>query len=137
VWVAASLGCAGSDAGVVPPEASATAVPQAVALEPGSRFDASGFVEAPGRELVIAHCTACHSGKLVQQNRATRHGWRELIGWMQKKQGLWVLTPAVESSLLDYLATYYGPDPESAAQRRPPLPDALMPPLEARLPERR
>ena len=136
VLIASLLGCGAPDSDVALPDASAAAVPRAVALQPGSRFDSSGFPEAPGQDLVIAHCTACHSGKQVQQNRATRHGWSELIRWMQSKQGLWALAPETESRLLDYLTAHYGPDRESAEQRRLPLPQALMPPVEADAPER-
>jgi len=133
--IAALLGCGKSDSDVALPDASAAAVRGAISPQPGSRFDTSGFPEAPGQDLVIAHCTACHSGKLVQQNRATRHGWSELIRWMQQTQGLWALAPEIESKLLDYLTAHYGPNQESAAQRRLPLSQALMPPAEPDTPE--
>lgn len=135
VLIALLLGCGQSDSDATVPDASTAEVSEVVALRPGSRFDSSGFPEAPEQGLVIAHCTACHSGKLVQQNRATRHGWSELIRWMQDKQGLWALAPETESKLLDYLTAHYGPDRESAEQRRLPLPQALMPPVEADAPE--
>lgn len=131
VLIGSLLGCGQPDPDVAPPEASAAEVPETIALRPGSRFDSSGFPEAPGQDLVIAHCTACHSGKLVQQNRATRHGWGELIRWMQNKQGLWALAPETASGLLDYLSAHYGPADESAGRRRLPLPQALMPPVQA------
>ena len=130
VLIVGLLGCSGADSEVARPDASATAGSQVAARQPGSRFDPSGFPEAPGQELAIVHCTACHSGRLVQQNRATRHGWSEMIRWMQAKQGLWPLSPEVESRLLDYLTAHYGPDRESGARRRLPLPAALMPPVE-------
>lgn len=53
-----------------------------------------------------------------------------MIRWMQAKQGLWPLSPEVESRLLDYLTAHYGPNRESGARRRLPLPAALMPPVE-------
>lgn len=58
--------------------------------------------------LVRAHCTACHSGKLVAQNRATREGWQQMIRWMQETQGLWDLG-VNEPKILDYLAKNYAP----------------------------
>ncbi|MGB3798789.1 MAG: hypothetical protein WA952_03180 [Lewinella sp.] len=67
--------------------------------------------------LVKGNCIACHSAKLVTQNRATREGWSQMIDWMQEKQGLWELGVHREP-ILDYLATYYAPD-ESG--RRAPL----------------
>ena len=121
--------------GAPPPQSSPTARQEASKppTAPGSRFDASGFTEGPGRDLVVAHCTACHSGELVQQNRATREGWREIIHWMQKTQNLWRLEPQVEEGILDYLETRYGRTPEADEYRRPPLPRPLMPPTAAEL----
>lgn len=69
----------------------------------------TGLVVADGFEEVRATCTACHSAKLVTQNRATREGWEELIRWMQRTQGLWDLG-AQEAPILDYLAAYYAPE---------------------------
>lgn len=70
---------------------------------------ASGLVYAEGFDIVRGTCTACHSAKLVTQNRATREGWTEMIRWMQAKQGLWDLG-ASEPVILDYLATNYAPE---------------------------
>lgn len=69
----------------------------------------TGLIVAEGFETVRATCTACHSGKLVAQNRATRTGWKEMITWMQETQGLWPLGEN-EPAILDYLATNYGPE---------------------------
>ncbi|MEM7374802.1 MAG: monoheme cytochrome C [Bacteroidota bacterium] len=70
---------------------------------------ASGFVAEGEYQLVKTVCTACHSGKLVTQNRATREGWEEMIRWMQETQKLWELGES-EDKILDYLATYYAPE---------------------------
>ena len=35
----------------------------------------TGLVYDPQFDIIRANCTACHSGKLVAQNRATREGW--------------------------------------------------------------
>jgi hypothetical protein len=74
-------------------------------------------------EIVSQTCIACHSLKLVTQNRADREGWLAMIRWMQEKQGLWPLGDN-EDKILDYLSTYYGP---TKSFRRAPLPPALMP----------
>ncbi len=78
----------------------------------------TGLIIAPGFEDVKNTCTVCHSPKLITQNRADRDGWLEMIRWMQDKQGLQELEPALENRILDYLAAHYGP---TAASRRPPL----------------
>lgn len=69
---------------------------------------ATGLVYAEGFDIVRGTCTACHSAKLVTQNRATREGWTEMIRWMQASQGLWDLG-ANEPVILNYLATNYAP----------------------------
>ncbi|RMG24479.1 MAG: cytochrome C [Bacteroidetes bacterium] len=78
---------------------------------------ATGFVAQGDYLLVKSQCTACHSSKLVLQNRATREGWLEMIRWMQQTQKLWDLGEQ-EDKILDYLATYYAPE---AQGRRAPL----------------
>lgn len=69
-------------------------------------------------KFVQAHCTGCHSAKLITMNRFTRDGWKEKIVWMQETQKLWDLGEA-EPPILDYLAKYYAP--EERPLRRQPL----------------
>jgi len=87
--------------------------PATAALDP-----ASGLVVDTGFEQVRAQCAACHSLKLVQQNRADRDGWLQMIRWMQETQGLWPLGDN-EPLIVDYLAKHYGP---VGSGRRKPLP---------------
>ncbi|MFT5018268.1 MAG: hypothetical protein ACJAX1_003005 [Neolewinella sp.] len=68
----------------------------------------TGLIYAEGFNIVRGTCTACHSAKLVTQNRATREGWMEMIRWMQAKQGLWDLGDN-EPIILSYLAANYAP----------------------------
>ena len=68
----------------------------------------SGLYVDDNFELVRANCTACHSGKLISQNRATRAGWQQMIRWMQETQGLWELGDK-EPRILDYLEKHYAP----------------------------
>ncbi len=70
--------------------------------------------------LVKAHCTSCHSPKLIMQNRFTRDGWKEKIRWMQRTQKLWDLGES-EPKVLDYLVKYYGPEQKTFDGRRMPL----------------
>jgi len=67
------------------------------------------LIKGEGLDLVIANCTACHSAKLIVQNRATREGWEGMIRWMQATQNLWPLGKN-EEIILDYLAKNYAPD---------------------------
>ena len=70
--------------------------------------EATGLVISEHLNLVIAHCTACHSSKLITQFHTDRQGWLEKIRWMQQKQKLWDLGEA-EPKILDYLSKNYPP----------------------------
>ncbi len=87
---------------------------------------ASGLIADEGYEVVKVQCGACHSLKLVTQNRATRDGWEEIIRWMQATQKLWDLG-SNEDVILDYLAKNYAPQQKS---RREPLKNVEWYPLE-------
>lgn len=69
----------------------------------------TGLIYDEGFEIVRATCTACHSAKLVTQNRATKEGWTQMIRWMQETQGLWDLG-ANEGPIVSYLAKNYAPE---------------------------
>ncbi len=84
----------------------------------------TGFKMTGDWELVRGNCTACHSAKLVTQERGTAEQWLAMIRWMQKKQNLWQFDPATEERIVAYLADNYPPD---AARRRAAIPPDLMP----------
>ena len=69
---------------------------------------ATGLVYDERFEIVRASCTACHSAKLITQNRMSRENWKKTIVWMQETQKLWDLGPN-EDKILDYLAEHYAP----------------------------
>ncbi|MFT6778334.1 MAG: hypothetical protein ACJAV1_002273 [Paraglaciecola sp.] len=58
------------------------------AQEKLSYYPITGLVIGEHYEIVRAHCTACHSTKLVTQNRMIHENWLTTIRWMQKSQGL-------------------------------------------------
>ncbi|MEQ9302165.1 MAG: cytochrome C [Cyclobacteriaceae bacterium] len=87
-----------------------------VATSQESVLDITGLADDPNIQIIAANCTACHSAKLVTQNRATREGWKSMIQWMQKTQNLWDLGKN-EDIILDYLAKNYAP--ESKGRRAP------------------
>jgi mono/diheme cytochrome c family protein len=86
---------------------------------------ATGFKMTGDWELVRANCVACHSAKLVTQQRGTAAQWLTLIRWMQAKQNLWQFDPDVEKKIVTYLAENYAPQ---ANRRRAAIPLDLMPP---------
>ena len=96
----------------------------AAAQEP--EIDAfSGFPKTGDWELVRANCIACHSPKLITQQRGTAEQWLSMIRWMQAKQNLWQFDPDVERRIVGWLAENY---PPSEDRRRAPIPPDLMPP---------
>ncbi|MSR12842.1 MAG: hypothetical protein EXR84_13845 [Gammaproteobacteria bacterium] len=85
---------------------------------------ASGFIAAPGWQLVQSTCTTCHSSQIIVQNSGSREVWQSRIVWMQETQGLQQLAADVETTILDYLAANYG---QKAATRRAGLAPHLLP----------
>ncbi|KAA9349168.1 hypothetical protein [Larkinella humicola] len=99
----------------------ATSLPSAVIMTDSVKHDpATGLVVDERLTLVVAQCTACHSSKLILQNRFTRDGWKEKIRWMQRTQKLWDLGET-EPVVLDYLVKYYGPEHKAFDGRRKPM----------------
>jgi len=102
------------------PAAAATASQAEPILDPVTGLKVTG-----DWELVRANCTACHSAKLVTQQRGTAAQWLTLIRWMQAKQNLWQFDPDTEGRIIAYLSENYAPD---TARRRAAIPPDLMPP---------
>lgn len=69
----------------------------------------SGMVYDENFDLVHGVCTACHSAKLITQNRATKEGWIDMIRWMQATQGLGKLGKN-EPAIVQYLSEHYAPE---------------------------
>lgn len=111
----------------VEPEASVQdePVPEAGMAAAGGIDPDSGLVRSGDWQVVKAHCGACHSTRLITQNRGDRETWLSLIRWMQDSQGLWQFDQATEDGILDYLASNYAPP---QAGRRPALDESLLPP---------
>lgn len=85
----------------------------------------TGFRKTGDWEVVRANCIACHSPKLITQQRGTAAQWLAMIRWMQAKQNLWQFDPEVEKKIVTYLADNY---PPQADRRRAAIPPDLMPP---------
>ena len=85
----------------------------------------TGLIIAEGWEHVRANCIACHSTRLITQQRGNAAQWLSMIRWMQDKQNLWQFDPAVEAAIVSYLAENY---PPQADRRRAAIAPDLMPP---------
>jgi len=118
--LAVSAACTKEPVQEVPVAAPASVVVAEPGIDP-----ATGFKMTGDWELVRGNCTACHSAKLITQQRGTAEQWLTMIRWMQKKQNLWQFDPGTENRIIAYLAENYPPD---AARRRAAIPPDLMPP---------
>ena len=86
---------------------------------------ATGLKLAQDWQLVRNNCIACHSPRLITQQRGTASQWLGMIRWMQAKQNLWQFEPDVERRIVSYLADNY---PPQADRRRAAIEPGLMPP---------
>lgn len=99
-------------------------IPVHASAQPPSAPPGALLADDDGWTLVYANCSACHSLRLVVQQRGDRATWQRLIRWMQETQNLWEFEPSVETRILDYLAKNYPPE---ISTRRAPLADHLLP----------
>jgi mono/diheme cytochrome c family protein len=65
--------------------------------------------DAPGKELVAANCSMCHSLDYIQMNSPflDRKGWEASVNKMIKAMGAPVADADVQK-IVDYLASQYG-----------------------------
>ncbi len=77
-----------------------------------------GLPDAPGRDEVVAYCSACHSLGLVVQQGLTRPGWSETLSWMYDEQEMEALESEDEKLILGYLAKFVGPDTQKERLRK-------------------
>ena len=76
----------------------------------------TGLALDPNLLLVKAHCTGCHSAKMITQVRLKRDEWQERIRWMQRNHKLWDLGES-EKLVLAYLEKYYSPSKTAYSRR--------------------
>jgi hypothetical protein len=76
----------------------------------------TGLALDPNFMLIKAHCTGCHSPKLILQHRFTRDEWLSKIRWMQRNHKLWDLGDS-EKIVLDYLVKNYAPNQSTYSRR--------------------
>ena len=107
------------------PEVVVVEVPPAAEAVAAGVDPVTGLKIATDWELVRANCVACHSARLITQQRGSAQQWLTVIRWMQARQNLWQFEPDTEARIIAYLATQYPPE---ANQRRAPIARDLMPP---------
>jgi mono/diheme cytochrome c family protein len=72
--------------------------------------DINELPEGPGREEVFYNCYACHSFRIIKQQRLPESTWDELMDWMVEKQAMPPLSPDDRKAIVKYLGKHYGPN---------------------------
>jgi hypothetical protein len=80
----------------------------APAAPAGQDDEFEGLPAGPGREATFYACSACHSIKLVKQQRLTRADWDEALVYMTEEMEMPEPEPAERTRILDYLGRYLG-----------------------------
>ena len=75
--------------------------------------------EGDGRDDVEAYCGACHSLRLVTQQRLSLDDWEAVLVTMVEEHGMSEIPLEDRTLALDYLAKHFGPDKPPSS---PPLP---------------
>jgi mono/diheme cytochrome c family protein len=91
----------------------------AITLSTSALFSSQAFAQAmpdinelppgPGREEVFYNCYACHSFRIIKQQRLPESTWDELMDWMVEKQGMAPLTPEDRKAIVSYLGKHFSP----------------------------
>lgn len=110
----------------------ATALVTLVAANGAAAQPASGdpsLPPGPGRDQVIAHCTACHAARTFSQLREGPRGWRNHVMEMILHGAQ--ITPAEVDPIVNYLARTMGLGVPIPGQPPQPvtLPDGAVKPL--------
>jgi hypothetical protein len=64
--------------------------------------DPADYPDAPGREEAVAFCGACHSFRIVAQQRLTRAQWDESMKWMVQRHNM----PELDKEDMDLILGY-------------------------------
>lgn len=76
---------------------------------PGGGEETAALPPGEGRDEVEGICAACHSLRIVIQQRLPRDRWDYLLDWMVAEQGMPELDEETRQTVLDYLAEHLGP----------------------------
>jgi hypothetical protein len=79
----------------------------------GAEQGATGFVDAPGKELLMSKCFQCHGEKMWKDLKQDRRKWEGVLYRMVGRGALW--TEEEINTMAIYLAAGFGPQSEKAA----------------------
>jgi len=81
----------------------------------GAEQESSGFVDAPGKELLMSKCFQCHGEKMWKDLKQDRRRWEGVLYRMVGRGALW--TEEEINTMAVYLATAFGPQSGKAAKQ--------------------
>jgi len=81
--------------------------------------DQKELISGPGSRLTNAKCSICHDNEHIFRSKLTREEWDDNVKNMLSR-GMPPLTAEETRIIVEYLSTYYGPNPPPA-----PSPDTL------------
>ena len=82
------------------------------AVGQGAEQKSGGFIDAPGKELLMSKCFQCHGEKMWQDLKQDRRRWEGVLYRMVGRGALW--TEEEINTMAVYLATGFGPQSEKA-----------------------
>jgi mono/diheme cytochrome c family protein len=75
--------------------------------------------EGHGRAETFGYCIACHSTAIIRRSQFSREQWEGLMDWMTEKHGMNRLEGELRETIVNYLATQFGPSQAPARGRNP------------------
>ncbi len=75
--------------------------------------------EGHGRAETFGYCIACHSTAIIRRSQFSRAQWDGLMDWMTDKHGMNRLDGELRETIVNYLATHFGPSQAPARGRNP------------------
>ena len=81
----------------------------------GAEQASSGFVDSPGKELLMSKCFQCHGEKMWKDLKGDRRRWEGVLYRMVGRGALW--TEEEINTMAVYLATAFGPQSDKAATK--------------------
>jgi hypothetical protein len=81
----------------------------------GAEQASTGFVDAPGKELLLSKCFQCHNEAMWKDLKQDRRRWEGVLYRMIGRGALW--TEEEINTMAVYLATAFGPQGEKTATK--------------------
>jgi hypothetical protein len=85
------------------------------AIGEGAEPASSGFVDGPGKDVLMSKCFQCHGEKMWKDLKQDRRRWEGVLYRMVGRGALW--TEEEINTMAVYLATAFGPQSEKAASK--------------------